>query len=197
MSWTDAISHTSEIVDDEHDLACGLSRPHAWRSMVFPKWPQSTGTILCPLSDIHLQNLKFSLSIPVVLTIPRSVDASKWPPGTCILTVFTQEAMVSSSSRRCDAEGAGSKGTVLKYFLSSDTVGGGSTVASVFVPGKSTPASLISKVRPINNMNTKQMGETLLVGFMLCVSARPYIGEKATKYDGHGDLSRNRIVGGL
>ena len=43
----------------------------------------------------------------------------------------------------------------------------------------------------------KQMGETLFVDFMLRVFVRLYIGEKGTKYDGHGDLSRNRIVGGL
>ena len=46
-------------------------------------------------------------------------------------------------------------------------------------------------------MNTKQIGETRLVGFMLCVFIRPYIGKKGTKYDGDGDPSQNRIVGGL
>jgi len=41
----------------------------------------------CPFCDMHFQNLNLSLSIPTVVTMPPSTNASKWPPGTSLSTV--------------------------------------------------------------------------------------------------------------
>ena len=77
----------------------------------------------CPLSDIHFQNLNLSLSMPTLLTMLPSTYASKWPPGTSLSTVFMQRPTARSSSCRSASEGAGSKGIVLKDFLSSGVSG--------------------------------------------------------------------------
>jgi hypothetical protein len=69
------------------------------------------------------------------------------------------------------SEGAGSNGIVLKDFLSSGDVWGGSTVApeaaSVEAPGRSVLASLSSAALTINEMKTKQIDEAIDVFFML------------------------------
>src|SRR5688572_17343740 len=121
----------------------------------------------CPLSDMHFQNVNLSLSLPAVLTIPPSGDASNWAPGTCCSTVLMQEATACSSSRRWLSEGVGSKGTVLNDFLSSGEILGDSTFASALVPGRNIPASTSSVVVTINKMNTTQMGEAIIVSFIL------------------------------
>ena len=134
----------------------------------------------CPLCDIHFQNLNLSLSMPTVLMMPPSTDASKWPPGTSLSTVLMQRATTRSSSRRCVSEGAGSNGIVLNDFLSSGGVWGGSTVAvegaavapevaSVEASGRAVLASLSSAALTIKEMKTKQMGEAIAVSLMLRV----------------------------
>ena len=64
------------------------------------------------------------------------------------------------------SEGAGSKGTVLKDFLSSGEILGDSTFASALVPGRSTPASTSSVVLTIKKRKTTQMDEAIDVGVM-------------------------------
>src|SRR6185295_9297685 len=76
---------------------------------LFHSWIGASG---CPLSDMHFQNLNLSLSVPAVLMIPPSGDASKWAPGTSRSTALMQEATAYSSLRRWVSEGACSKGTV-------------------------------------------------------------------------------------
>src|SRR5207237_7409099 len=92
---------------------------------------------------------------------------SKWAPGASRSTVLMQEATAYSSSRRWVSEGAGSNGTVLKDFLSSGDILGGSAVASALVPGRSTPASLSSAVVTINGMKITQAGKPIVISFML------------------------------
>jgi hypothetical protein len=97
------------------------------------------------------------------------------------------------------SEGAGSKGTVLKDFLSSGDSFSDSTFASALVPGRSTPPSTSSEVPTIKKRKTAQMDETIDVSVMRRINIKPCTGKslEETKTDSHGDLSRRRIVGGL
>ena len=59
----------------------------AFDSFVYSSPHLLIGASGCPFCDMHFQNLNLSLSIPTVLTMPPSTNASKWPPGTSLSTV--------------------------------------------------------------------------------------------------------------
>jgi hypothetical protein len=150
----------------------------ALNSFVYSSPHLLIGASGCPFCDMHFQNLNLSLSMPTLLMMPPSTDASKWPPGTSLSTVLMQRATTRSSSRRCVSEGAGSNGIVLNDFLSSGGVWGGSTVAvdggavapevaSVEASGRGVLASLSSAALTINHMITKQMAEAIAISLML------------------------------
>jgi len=77
-----------------------------------------------------------------------------------------QEATACSSSRRWLSEGAGSKGTVLKDFLSRGENLGDSTFASALVPGRSTPASTSAVLLTTKKRKTASMDKATDVSVM-------------------------------
>src|SRR6185295_17663318 len=115
---------------------------------------------------MHFQNLNLSLSLPAVLTIPPSGDASNWAPGTCCSTVLMQVATACWSSRRWLSDGVGSKGTVLNDLLSCGEILGDSTFASVLVPGRSTPASTSAVLLTTKKRKTASMDKATDVSVM-------------------------------
>lgn len=91
--------------------------------------------------------------MPTTVTIPPSTEAWKWLPRTSLSTVFIQRSTARSSSRFCVSEGAGTNGTVLKDFRSSDEVLGGSAAATIDEP-KSKKIDVVF-INQINETNQK------------------------------------------
>jgi hypothetical protein len=75
------------------------------------------------------------------------------------------------------SEGAGSKGTVLKDFLSSGENLGDSSFASALVPGRSTPASTSFVLLTNDKRKTAQMDETIDVSVMRRINIKPCTGK--------------------